>query len=128
VNIGYLTEDPARDYAKGLTAATTLDELLKHIGLYDRVAGDAIETASKMTADQFEEFRDGLRKERRGKFAGEDFAIKYGDILMPRVMFKVSMVAEHFKAPWGCVYIRLCDVGQIIEKNGIAELVQHPSA
>ena len=124
MDIGYLTGDPARAYAKGLKAARNVEELVTHIGLYDRVAADALDVASRMSMTDFLEFKAGLAQEQRGTFAGEDFAKKYADVMMPRVMFEVSMTAEQFKAPWGCAYIRLREVGRIIEKNGIAEMRQ----
>ncbi len=34
-------------------------------------------------------------------------------LLMPERIFNVSIVAHHFKAPWGCAYLRMKQMGDI---------------
>lgn len=117
--INYLSECD-RDYSRGLVAAKTLEELQTHVEIYRRVADDAWQVVSQMSGEDFAEFMKGSRSERKGKFAGEAFAEKYSDVLMPKVLFMVSMTANHFKAPWGCTFIRMKEVGRITEAHGIA--------
>lgn len=45
---------------------------------------------------------------------------RFAAILMPEVMFQVSAIAEHFKAPWGCAYIRCREEKMVVEKKGVA--------
>lgn len=116
------------DYAKGLKAAKSLDDLVTHVEIYRRVADDAWQVVSKMSGEQFLEFRKGYVQETKGNFAGEEFAEKYGDVMMPATLFQVSMVANHFKTPWGCAFIRLKEVGKITEKKGIATYAELPQA
>ncbi len=60
-----------------------------------------------MSDSDFEVWREGLAKERRGEYAGDDFSYKYGALMMPEVLFKVSVIADRFKVPWGAAYLRM---------------------
>lgn len=119
MNIGYLT-DPVPEYIKAINAAETLESLHHTVGLYKRIAADALEAVEKMDGEAFERWRAGLSLERKKVFAGEEFSKTFGVILLPAVMLHVGMLAQHFGAPWGCAFIRMKEWGQIIEKNGIA--------
>lgn len=110
--ITYISEQPT-DYAKALDGADTLAVLRKTLGAWQEVAGDALKIAKGMTEDDFKEWRRGLAIERKGDFAGEEFAKKYGALQLPEVLFKVSMIAVQFGAPWGCAYIRLKETGNL---------------
>jgi len=104
--------DQAADYTKALTAAKSMELLTQVLEEYRAVFPDALDAAPQ-TDEQFVEFRAGLLKERKGQFAGEDWATKYGAILMPELGMRVSMVANQFHVPWGCAYIRLAQAGRI---------------
>jgi len=77
------------------------------------LADDALECANNMTAEDFELFRKGLKKERKGVFAGEKWSERFADILMPALMFKVSITASEYKVPWGLAYLRLKEAGRL---------------
>lgn len=110
--ITYVSDQPD-DYGKALDQCGTLDELRAVTAAYAPVAADAKAKAEQMDDAAFKRFQAGLKKERAGKFAGEPFAVEFGCILMPKVMFKVSMVAQQFGAPWGAAYMRLEQTGQL---------------
>lgn len=110
--INYMSEQP-EDYAKALTDADTLPKLVKTLDEWERVAADARKVVHSMTAEDFATWRDGLAKERKGDFAGEEWALKYGVVTMPEVLFKVSLIAQQYGVPWGCAYIRLRDSGNL---------------
>lgn len=116
----HYTSETAKDYTDGLTKAKTLPQLQEHVETYLRVANDAYQVTKGMTKPEFIEWRSGLAKERKGEFAGEPFALKYGAVLMPEILMRVSMVADEYKVPWGLAYIRLREVGRITEPNRIA--------
>lgn len=117
------TSDQAADYTAGLTACKTLPDLVEFLGQYRAVFSDALDAAPN-TDEEFHEFRAGLLRERRGQFAGEEWATKYGAILMPELGMRVSMVANQFHVPWGCAYIRLASAGRIKHgPDGIARWV-----
>lgn len=110
--ITYVSDQPG-DYVKALDAADTLPKLRDVAEAWAEIASDAAGIILKMTEEDFAVWRAGLALERRGEFAGEDFAIKYGAVQMPEVLFKVAIIADRFKAPWGCTYIRLKETGNL---------------
>lgn len=110
--ISYVSEQP-RDYAEGLSRCQTLEHLTDFLTDWRSLCWDAYEIVMEMDLQAFKEWRKGLAMERRGKFAGEDFALKYGAVLMPETLIKVSMVATQCGAPWGCAYKRMEDEGMI---------------
>lgn len=104
--ITYISEQPS-DYAKALDRAETLILLKITVSEYKILAEDAYSIVHEMDEQDFSEWRAGLKKERRGKFAGEQFSDKFGPLLMPETMLKASLVAHRFKVPWGLAYIRI---------------------
>lgn len=116
----HYTSDTLKDYVDGLSNAKRLADLQTHVQTYQRVADDAFKITRDMKADDFGSWRRGLVKERKGEFAGEEWAEKYGAVLMPEILMKVGMIADQYVVPWGCAYIRLRDVGRITEPNKIA--------
>lgn len=116
--VGYLSEFSA-DYTKALSQVKTFDELFALTSDWYPFAWDAHDAVVSMGQAGFEQFMVGLKKERRGKFAGEEFAVKYGAIMMPETLFKVSIVAEQYYVPWGTVFIQMKNAGRIMEdRNG----------
>ena len=106
--VGYVTEDPAKEYAKAIRKAETLGELKKTLAYYASIAPDALDCALLMTDAGFEDFKTKL------KYAGhkksqkwtEEFTDKYGAIVVPRDMLYASLLAGQFHAPWGTAFIR----------------------
>src|SRR5258708_789791 len=110
--ITYISEQP-HDYARAIDDASTLISLQSVIAEWRSLAEDAWKIALAMKDSDFADFRAGLRLERRGKFAGEEWNERFADILMPAVMFKVSITANEYKVPWGLAYIRLKETGKL---------------
>lgn len=123
--IGYVT-DQAGDYCAALPKCKTLGDLAALLRSYHTIFPDALE-AAPTTTTEFEVFMSGLRKERRGQFAGEDFMKRFGAVILPELMIHVGAVAQHFGAPWGCAFIRLQDAGRIrFDGGGVAQWVAEP--
>ena len=118
--IGYLTE-PVPAWNKALDSATTLDEIRAVATAWRPLASDAAAKIEAWSLADFDAFRSALKAERKGRFAGEEAVERFGDVIMPTVLFCISMVAEQFKAPWGLAYIRLREQGKVVERNGVAE-------
>jgi hypothetical protein len=117
------TSDQASDYNEALPKCKSLAELTRLLESYHTIFPDALQAAPR-NADQFEDFMAGLRKERRGKFAGAEFMQRFGAVLLPELMIHVGMVAQHFHAPWGCAFLRLKDFKRIqFDDGGVARWV-----
>lgn len=104
--VSYLTEDPAKEYSKAISATKTVEQLVNAIIPFIEIADDALEIAKSLSKADYIEFMKGLKKERRGEFAGEKFADKYASLIMPEKMFIASIVSDQYKIPWGLAAIR----------------------
>lgn len=113
VEIGYVSMTDM-EYSDALRKVKTLAELRKHCNYYSPIAQDAVELANKMTPADFERFLDDLKvvSRVRGKRA-QRIADEWGDILMPKTMLTVGMVAMQFTVPFGTAYIRMKEMGKI---------------
>lgn len=114
--VTYLS-DFATEYAIGLRQCKDFARLREFALHWGGLCPDAFATVSKMHDADFDPFSKGLAKESRGIYAGDTWAERYGDILMPAMLLRVSMVAEQFGAPWGTAFIRLEQEG-IIQRRG----------
>ncbi len=112
-DITYITEDVAGRFAADLTAADTLKKLKTVMKEWAWCASDAEIIVREMTAQDFEAFRVGLDKERKGEFSGEEWATSYAPILMPAKMMLTSMTAMQFHAPWGTAWKQLRRYGKV---------------
>lgn len=100
-----------RVYSDALDACESFDDVRKLLRRFPReLVLDAREAADRATAEEWDQFKRGVKSERRGRFAGENWAEKWGAILQPGGMFVVSMVAEDFKVPFSLAYRRLREV------------------
>lgn len=97
-------------YSAFLTKCTTLEQLRAHVLAYEDLALDAVDIVHKMTTADFKEFVRGLKMERRGKFAGEEWAKRFIAVLMPEPMFTISAIADEYKVPFAVACIRLKEV------------------
>jgi len=122
--ITYLSEQD-RDYAKSLKLAQTKQAIMDHVTAWQLIADDAFQQAQSESFD-FDDFQEGRKKENRNEYAGDGWAVKYGAILMPEILIRVTIVAHQYGAPWGCAYIRLREAGVIEDGNGIARWVEQP--
>jgi hypothetical protein len=115
----------AKGYVDDISSASDLKSLRDIIERWSNFAQDAWVIVRDMPEEDFEPFRKGLRAERRGKFAGEEWSDRFGSILLPEVMIKVSMVAEHFKVPWGLALHRLVQEGHLRERaDGVIDVIE----
>ncbi len=106
------------EWASAINEAETLVDLQGIANVFQRFAWDAKVKIGTFSDEDFGEFRDVLKKERSGEWAGEDAAIKFADILMPEFMFKVSMYAIQYTVPWGLMFRRMLEAGQAGMKDG----------
>jgi hypothetical protein len=94
-------------YAKALAECSSADDVRRVVAEFGSLACGACAAADAMTDADFVVFKRGLKKERRGVFAGEAFAERYAALVMPEPMFTVSLVADHYKVPFNVARVRL---------------------
>src|SRR4030042_3072048 len=111
MKIGYVS-DCAVEYVAELKKAGIYEELKAFMEKYKEIAYDAYLAVNDPAFDMVE-FQAGEKKERRGRFAGEEWNLKYGAVLMPEIIMFVSMVANKFHAPFGTAFIRLEEEGYL---------------
>ena len=102
-----MVEERDTRYAHELTDVDSVSALRDLILRYSDIIIDARPVVERMTDAEFQEFRSGLKLERRGKFAGEAWAKKYMTVLMPNPMFTISRIAFEYKVPFKVAEIRL---------------------
>ncbi len=108
-----------KEYSDGLKNCDSLSKLVAYVVKWKPLASDAYEIVRFMNTIDWDEFLKGWKKERRGKFAGEEWSAKYGAIILPEMLLRVSMTAMQFKVPWGLAFHRLKDNGLIKSRNRI---------
>lgn len=102
-----------RDYSRALDAAAqteTPSAFRKAMVDWWRFFPDAKVQARKMDPAALVMFREGLFNERKGKFAGEEWAERFGAILLPKRAMEASQVAQHYHVPWGAAVLRLAEL------------------
>lgn len=117
-----LTDAP-KIWAEGLRKAKSLDALKCFSGDHRLIANDAHQRILKLSEADFKEFKSALRKERKGKYMGDEAAQEFACIILPEIIFNVSIIANRFKVPWGLAYLRCRDVGIIYEKIYDGEII-----
>lgn len=106
MEITYATDNVAESYAKAIYSAKNKEELISAIEEFGELAEDALEFAK---ANDFEEMKEAIEKERKQIFAGK----KYIPLIIPAKMFKVSLLAHNLKVPFGLAYNRLKEAGKL---------------
>lgn len=106
VDIGYLSSTD-QDYSLAIRKAKTLKELREVTAYYMPLTADALKLASKMTEQKFQKWLKDIPKLSRaqGKTA-ERIVGTWGDLILPKEMLRISMIANQFNAPFGTAYIR----------------------
>jgi len=123
LEIGYQSDTPM-EYSRAIRRARTFTGLLRAVTKYRRVASDAFDLVSAMSAQDFADFQQHLPES--GKPDGMPplaWLERFSIVVMPDTMFRVSMIAAHFGAPWGCAFIRMKQDGLVVEEGGIARYV-----
>jgi hypothetical protein len=111
--ISYTTDDPTPRYNAGLDRAKDPIALKAFLREWPNLAPDAIAAAKTIKRTDWAEWRRGLDSERKGTFAGLEWAERFAVILMPGRMLRTSMLAEQFIVPWGLAWLRLRELGRL---------------
>lgn len=106
VEIGYLSSTD-QDYSKEIREVKTLADLQKVVAFYMPLTEDAVKRVAKMSDKDFQEYLADVPKLSRAKGStAQRIVDTWGDIILPREMLRISMLANHFNAPFGVAYIR----------------------
>jgi len=108
-NINYLTElDTA--FTKDLMAIQGTELFEKFIKKWKYWLD---EETKKLSGKDWKWVNPLIKECRNEKITPEKRHDPASALLMPERIFKISLVAWHFKVPWGCAYIRMKEMGQI---------------
>lgn len=107
--IGYLSDE--RDWSKVLDGAATIAELREGVKGWAPFVDDAQSVVDGMDDAALAEFRAGLQLERKGEWAGEEFQIRFGALLLPARLMEGSVAAAHYKVPLGTALIQMQKAG-----------------
>ncbi len=101
------------EYGAALDKCTTFGDCMSVLDRYRELFPDALAAAPK-NAIEFDQFQRGLRKEREGRFAGEQWLERFGAVMMPALAIQVAEVAMRFHhVPWGFAFNRLVEAGRV---------------
>lgn len=121
------TSDYLKEYAVGLNECKSRQRLNEFLEHWLHFASDAY--AARPTNEvEFKQFVRGLRSERKGRYAGDEWALRFGAILMPDLMFQVATIAVKFGVPWGLAFIRMQETGLITQNQMGVYVVKKPDA
>lgn len=109
--VGYMTSE--RDWSKALDEAKSLETLQAVVAGWAPYVPDAQAVVDAMEPSDFERWRDCLAIERKGRFAGEEFAHDFGALLIPGNLIRGSQLADTYKVPLGTALIKLREIGKI---------------
>lgn len=107
-----------KEYSIGLRQCLTRARLVEFCEAWAMFTPDAYRVVAGMSEDDFVDFRQGLRRETSGHYAGDRWAGKYGNVTMPDLLLTVQAIADHFGAPWGMAFLRCEQEGLIKDING----------
>ena len=106
VDIGYLSSTD-QDYSKAIRKVKTLDELKQVVAFYMPLTKDAVKLVGKMSEKKFNKYLRDIPKLATAQGSeAERIVNTWGDLILPKEMLRISMLANHFHAPFGVAYIR----------------------
>lgn len=98
-----------KEYIREVRSCKTLSELRAITERYKTVAEDAHATAMTMTEQDFAEFC----KSRSEFKPSLIWMNKYGEVLLPKVIIEVGLIACKFHMPFGAAYLRMKELGKL---------------
>lgn len=111
------------DYVQAVKGAGNLSALMGVVAGYEVFAGDAFDAVNAMTEEDWPAYIKFNRVGRTEGYKGKDLhelMDRFGAILIPEQMMKITQVASLFHAPDGLAIIRLAEEGMLLEVNGRA--------
>lgn len=110
-DINYMS-DPVISWGEALDRCTSLEDLRELCVKWESLVPDAKQIVDGFDEQDFANFNEARQTERRGRFSGESaVADGFLSILMPEILFKVSVTANEYKVPWGLAFIQMRKAG-----------------
>lgn len=116
--VTYLTE--AKDWARALDKGSDLETLRAIVAGWAPFVPDAALVVDAMDAAAFRVWRDGLALERKGTFAGEEHAVRFGNLVIPTALLNGQLLADQYKVPLGALLLRIQQLGRLDELTQVA--------
>lgn len=92
-------------YTKALDACNNFDDVRTLLTvLPDDLTKAALKSLEGVSDEEWGEFLDGLKAQRRGEDTEEVWVEKWGEVLLPGPMLLISLYSLEFKTPWSVVY------------------------
>jgi len=116
-DIGWLTDDVDKDYAKGLRRNKNLAELTEFLEAWEPLAADALAIVKEFDEHEAHRFIAAMKND------SEETPVTDPDhivILFPDVLFGVSVNRVQLGVPWGAMFRRMEQLGIIVVEDGIA--------
>jgi hypothetical protein len=114
-----------RDPVDSATSFRELQEIIE--SEWKPIAADALYDVSRSSEDEWDDFKRGLELEHKREFAGDEWARRWGRILLPDVVLQVVMATGSVGAsmPVPVAVDRLAELGVLREVDG--QYVLHES-
>ena len=105
---------PRKAYIAALDACHSLEDWTAFLGEWEWLLSPRV-VAIQRELDKagFRDFRTGLQQERKKSFAGEAWARRFIDVLLPTRLMVCDDVAERFVVPWVIAWRRLEQTGTL---------------
>lgn len=114
-------ENPPVTYTAERLACKTLQELKAVADKWKSLAADGWRTVQGMTESDFAEYQRGVELESQGTYGGDVWYEKFKDICFPEILFRVSMIAVEYQAPWNHCFEKCVEQDVIVvDQNGVA--------
>lgn len=120
-------DESDQKYCTGLDKCRVPSDLTDLVERYAALFPDAYEQGKNLSDEDFMKFRSGLKKERKGRFAGEDFMRAFGAILMPANMIHIGLLANKFGVPFGLAFCRMKANGMLSIAGGVCKITEKPT-
>lgn len=108
----------SKDYRVMLDNAKTLEDLKCELHKRRMLIWDAYDIVKNWNEKDFRRFLKCKTMERKGHFMGEANFKRFGVVILPGMLIKISVIADHFKVFEGLLFNRMIEVGRLENIGG----------
>ena len=111
IQINYNT-DLYPQFKDDLNACENLSDYKAVIEKYKYISPD-LKQFRLDTEAEAEEFKAGLKLNRQGIYAGQEWSDRYATLLIPAYILHATVLAHKFEVTWGIAYLKMCEAGAV---------------